>query len=168
MKQLLPVLFLFLSTLAIAQAPVAQFASYEPTPERTTTTFTQQHFEVIRQINYLQDMPADKEVEKRKQAVLYVTNWMKSSPDVNLVLEDKIMPYLQYGESLAIFMGVYAQFELTHPTTDYVAANIAGVHSVISYYLDNKETLGFDAVLEKLVNMRDSGRLRGFLKRRIS
>lgn len=166
MKHILPLLFLFLSTLSFAQARFVGYTAEAPAAT-APMKFTEQHHAVIAQANYLMDMPADKDVEKRAEAARFVANWIKSSNDVDLNLEDKLMPYLQYNEALAIFMGSYAQFSLTHPTTDHVAANIAGMYSVVSYYLDNKETLGFDVLLEKLVDMRDSGRLRGFIKRRI-
>ena len=173
MKQLLPLLFLFGSALALAQDASLQTVASNDTEAaapaaRTAVRFTQQHFDVMAKISYLQDMPADKEPEKRRETAAYVTSWVASNPDVNLEIPEKIEPYLKYGEAEAIFMGAYAQFHLTHPTTDYVAANIAGIFSVLSYYMDNKEVLGFNVVLEKLINLRDKGRLRGFIKRRVS
>ncbi|WP_157974528.1 hypothetical protein [Lewinella sp. IMCC34183] len=191
MKQALPLLLFLFSFAVFANAPVAvPAASAVPvtvtdpitgggdkgtTVERADSstaprlqTFTEQHHRVIALIDFLQDTPADKDVAQRKQATAQIEAWLDRTNDVSVEVDEKLRPYLRYGESKAIFMGRYAQFALMHPTTDYVAANIAGVYSVVSYYLDNKEALGFDVLLEKLVDMRAKGRLRGFIKRRVS
>ena len=146
----------------------------ETSAKATTTTrraaddgeLSDEDYKLLTYVHFLQDGAANKEPGKRKQAANYLGWWLNRSAEVNLTLEDK-MPFLQYGESVPMFMAGYIEFVFTHPLPFPDKANLAGIRSVIAYYKDNKEILGEDELLEKLVDLDDKGRLPAYIKRKL-
>ena len=123
-------------------------------------------YKLMEYVFFLQDSPADKEKGKRKQAANYLGWYLNQSVEFDLTLEDK-MPFLQYGESVPMFLAGYIEFMVSHPLKNVDAANLAGMRSVIAYYKDNKEVLGRDELLEKLVDLDEKGRLPAYMKRKL-
>ena len=187
MKQFLLTAFaVFLTAFAVAQQSALDSDVYasvdvakdntdpETTGKETKTTrrsaddgeLSDEDYKLMSYVHFLQDGAADKQRGKRKQAANYLGWWLNRSTEVNLTLEDK-MPFLQYGESVPMFMAGYIEFVFTHPLPFPDKANLAGIRSVIAYYKDNKEILGEDELLEKLVELDDKGRLPAYIKRKL-
>lgn len=123
-------------------------------------------YKLMEYVYFLQDSPAKKNAGRRKQAANYLGWWINRSAEIDLTLEDK-MPFLQYGESVPMFMAGYLEFVVAHPVPNVDKANLAGIRSVIAYYKDNKEALGSDELLEKLVELDEEGRLPAYIKRKL-
>lgn len=123
-------------------------------------------YKLMEYVFFLQDSPAEKEKGKRKQAANYLGWYLNQAAEFDLTLEDK-MPFLQYGESVPMFLAGYIEFMVSHPLKNVDAANLAGMRSVIAYYKDNKEALGRDELLEKLVDLDEKGRLPAYMKRKL-
>ena len=123
-------------------------------------------YKLMEYVFFLQDSPADKQKGKRKQAANYLGWYLNQSAEIELTLEDK-MPFLQYGESVPMFLAGYIEFMVSHPLKNVDAANLAGMRSVIAYYKDNKDVLGRDELLEKLVDLDEKGRLPAYMKRKL-
>ncbi len=125
-------------------------------------------FELEDIIQNLQDSPANLDRHRRKIDAKKLEDWVKRSPEVGLELSDNIMPYLQYGEARTLFTCGFVQYSVAHPVFNPDAAYVAGIRSVISYYKDNRDVLGSDELLDKLVKLKEKGRLSGFIKRRLN
>ncbi len=123
--------------------------------------------EVADLIQYLQESPADYDPHQRKIAAKKLDNWVQESPAVNLTLSEAILPYLQYAEARTLFTCGYVQYTVSHPVADPGAAKVAGMRTLMSYYQDNMHILGRDELLDKLVDLRENGRLDGFVRRRV-
>ncbi len=177
MKSLLTALVVFLSSIAMAQDMYASVDVSNTDPEtsapagkatRTTaeTELSDEDYKLMEYVHFLQDAPAKKNPGKRRQAANYLGWYLNKTTEINLTLEDK-MPFLQYGESVPMFMAGYIEFVVAHPVPNPDKANLAGIRSVIAYYKDNKEALGTDELLEKLVDLDDKGRLPAYIKRKL-
>ena len=123
-------------------------------------------YKLMEYVYFLQDSPGDKQTGKRRQAANYLGWYLNKTVELNLSLENK-MPFLHYGESVPMFMAGYIEFMVSHPIKNEDAANLAGIRSVIAYYKDNKEALGRDELLEKLVDLDEKGRLPAYMKRKL-
>ncbi len=167
MKLFLP-LVLLCTGVAVAQSPPgpdakplaqAEFAARDvaETPELPAMPD-----EVADLIQYLQESPADYDPHQRKIAAKKLDTWVQESPAVNLTLSEAILPYLQYAEARTLFTCGYVQYTASHPV-----AAVAGGRTLISYYQDNMHILGRDELLDKLVDLRENGRLDGFVRRRV-
>ncbi len=180
MKNLLLTAFaVFLTSLAIAQDSQV-YASLDvkatdtdpPAATKATATvaseaeLTDEDYKLMEYVYFLQDSPAKKEPGKRRQAANYLSWFINRTVEIDLSLENK-MPFLQYGESVPMFMAGYLEFVVSHPVPDVDKANLAGIRSVIAYYEDNKDVLGDDELLEKLVELDDEGRLPAYIKRKL-
>ncbi|MGB3798163.1 MAG: hypothetical protein WA952_00030 [Lewinella sp.] len=154
MKNFLLALSLFCSTFSYAQEITIPDVNY-----RSEADYTAQNDKVIEVVDHLRRFPADVYESRRKQAVTYLTKWLVGSPDVTVELHAFAMPYLQYGESMAIFMGSYAKLDLQDPEADELAKNLTALESVAEYYLDNTDVFGRDKQLDKLVKLQEKDKL---------
>ncbi|WP_116106566.1 hypothetical protein [Lewinella sp. IMCC34191] len=154
MKNYLLAFSLFCGTFAFAQEISIPNVNY-----RTEADYTAQNEKVIEVVDHLRRFPADVYESRRKEAVSYLTQWLVGTPDVTVELHAFAMPYLQYGESMAIFMGSYAKVDLQDPEADEFAKNMTALESVAEYYLDNTDVFGRDKQLDKLVKMQEKDKL---------
>ncbi|MGB3798162.1 MAG: hypothetical protein WA952_00025 [Lewinella sp.] len=176
MKNLLTALVVFLSSIAMAQDVYASVDVSDTDPEtpapaaKTTraaaTELSDEDYKLMEYVHFLQDSPAKKLPGKRRQAANYLGWYLNKTTEITLTLDDK-MPFLQYGESVPMFMAGYIEFVVAHPVPNPDKANLAGIRSVIADYKDNKEVLGKDELLEKLVELDDKGRLPAYIKRKL-
>ncbi len=154
MKNYLLAFSLFCSCFVFAQEITIPDVNY-----RAEADYTAQNEKVIEVIDHLRRFPADVYESRRKEAVSYLVKWLSGSPDVTVELHEFTMPYLQYGESMAIFMGSYAKLDLQDPEADEYAKNMVALESVAEYYLDNTDVFGRNKQLDKLVKMQEKDKL---------
>ena len=154
MKNYLLALGLFCSAFSFAQEITIPNVDY-----RTEADYTAQNDKVIEVVDHLRRFPADVYESRRKEAVSYLVKWLTGTPDVTVKLHAFALPYLKYGESMAIFMGSYAKLDLQDPEADEYAKNMTALESVAEYYLDYTDVFGRDKQLDKLVKMQEKDKL---------
>ena len=154
MKNYLLALSLLCSTFVFAQEITIPEVDY-----RTEADYTAQNEKVIEVVDHLQRFPADVYASRRKEAVTYLVKWLTGTPDVTVEIHQFALPYLKYGESMAIFMGSYAKLDLQDPEASEYEKNLTALESVAEYYLDNTDVFGRDKQLDKLVKMQEKDKL---------
>ncbi|PPK88734.1 hypothetical protein CLV84_1705 [Neolewinella xylanilytica] len=154
MKNYLLALGIFYSAFSFAQEISIPNVTY-----RSAADYTAQNEKVVEVIDHLRRFPADVYESRRKEAVSYLVKWLSGTPDVTVELLPFTMPYLKYGESMAIFMGSYAKLDLQDTEADEYNKNLTALRSVAEYYLDNIDVFGRDKQMDKLVKLEEKDKL---------
>lgn len=124
--------------------------------------------EVIKAYDWLLKTPLGTKTENRRSVNAFLIKWLTGSPNVSIVLSDKIVTYVDCGECLAIFMGAWAKYSLeSRDFKNKFQGNLAGTQGVIEFYLKNKKVLGKNKSIEKLIKLKDKNKLRNFIKSNI-
>lgn len=151
--------YLFAFTLLCSGFATAQEITIPEVTYRSESDYAAQNDKVIEVVDHLRRFPADVYASRRKEAVAYLVQWLTGTPDVTVSLHEFAAPYLGYGESMAIFMGRYAQLDLQDPEADEYEKNVTALESVAEYYLDNTDIFGRDKQLDKLVKLQEKDKL---------
>ena len=124
--------------------------------------------EVVNAYNWLLKTPLGTQASDRKSVNAFLIKWLTGSPNVSIELSDKIVTYLDCGECLTVFMGGWAKYALeSRDFKNKFEGNLAGTEGVIEFYLKNKQTLGKNKAIEKLIKMKDKNKLKSFIKSNI-
>jgi hypothetical protein len=121
---------------------------------------------VINTVNWLEDTPLDQEADKRQAQSMLLVAWISNAPEVTIVMEEKMMPFLKKGNEvlMVIFMGGWTKYCLQNNySKDAVQCNLAGIRSVIKVY---KKGVGLkkSKEVEKLIALDDKGELEQWVK----
>ncbi|MEM6769137.1 MAG: hypothetical protein AAF597_01020 [Bacteroidota bacterium] len=126
-----------------------------------------QHESVIAAVDYLEQTPPDQQPGYRKQVNAYLLQWLTGTPTVTLSLDGNIVTFMEQADCFMLYMGAYARYALQEKTKDPVAANVAAINSVLSFYNANKAALGKVKALDKYQKLADKGKLESTLKKLI-
>lgn len=121
--------------------------------------------------DWLMQTPANEQVEKRKAAQAYLLKWLTGTDYFTLQLNADMIPYTEDNpELLIIFMGGWAKQALQKPKLkdDQVAGNVAGIEAVIAFYEKNKNHLGKDRSIKKFAKLKEKGKLRDWVEKKLS
>ncbi len=124
--------------------------------------------EFIDGFNWLMKTPIGTEPLKRQEISAFLFQWMSGSPYVTIDVSPKIITYMDCGDCLTIFMAGWTKYALE--TNDYknkFKLNLAGTESAIQFYLDNKDKLGKNKDIEKLIKLKEKNKLEQFIKKNI-
>ncbi|MFT5779539.1 MAG: tetratricopeptide (TPR) repeat protein [Crocinitomicaceae bacterium] len=124
--------------------------------------------DVIDGYNWLMETPIGTEPAMRKEISAFIVTWLTSSPNVTVELSDKIVTYMDCGDCLIMFMGGWTKYALESKEYDNkVKGNLAGTEDVIKFYLLNKDAIGKNKAIEKLIELQKKNELESFIKSNI-
>jgi len=124
--------------------------------------------DVINGYNWLLKTPIGVEPTKRKEINAFLMQWMTGSPNVTIELKQEIVTYMDCGECLMIFMGGWTKYALeSKDFKNKVKGSLAGTEDVLKFYLLNKNALGKNKDIEKLIQLKDEDKLENFIKSNI-
>ena len=103
--------------------------------------------------------------KKSVEAAAYVMGWSQASADINIVIADENMYYLQnQWQMLAYFCGC-TQYALEQQQKDFSAEmHIAAMKCTLEHYKANRTLTGIVALMETLSNLEKSGKLEETLR----
>lgn len=121
--------------------------------------------DVVQCCNWLIETPINEQPEKRKEANTFMLQWIIGSPTVLIEVNQDIATFMTSPELLLIFMGGWAKHSIdTKIYDDKIAGSIAGINSVIDFYLRNKKILGKDKHVEKYIKLKKKDKLEQYVK----
>lgn len=103
--------------------------------------------------------------QKSVKAAAYVMGWSQASPDINIVIADENMYYLQnQWQMLAYFCGC-TEYALEQQQKDFSPEmHIAAMKRTLEHYKANRTLTGVVAEMETLSNLEKSGKLEETLR----
>ena len=103
--------------------------------------------------------------QKSVKAAAYVMGWSQASPDINIVIADENMYYLQnQWQMLAYFCGC-TEYALEQQQKDFSPGmHIAAMRRTLEHYKANRTLTGVVAEMETLSNLEKSGKLEETLR----
>ena len=103
--------------------------------------------------------------QKSVKAAAYVMGWSQASPDINIVIADENMYYLQnQWQMLAYFCGC-TEYALEQQQKDFSPEmHIAAMRRTLEHYKANRTLTGIVAEMETLSNLEKSGKLEETLR----
>lgn len=103
--------------------------------------------------------------QKSVKAAAYVMGWSQASPDINIVIADENMYYLQnQWQMLAYFCGC-TEYALEQQQKDFSPEmHIAAMKRALEHYKANRTLTGIVAEMETLSNLEKSGKLEETLR----
>ena len=168
MKQFTFTLLLFtLCTYALAQ----DFEIPEQARFETVQDYKDYDELVLACSNWLVDTPLGQAEEKRIKANGFFLKWLTGAPHVSV----GVQPYtLKLSENthpmmLMVFMAGWTNYVLsTGDNDDKVAANLAGLDFMMRFYTSNQVIIGKVKGMEKIIALRDKGKLKSYVKKRVA
>lgn len=116
-------------------------------------------------INWYLRAPVEKDNEEKRKAVAQILmQWIIESPDVTVLIDTQYIP-AGCGECLLVFTFAWAKYTLQNDGQDDVlGACFFAVTTTTGFYLNNKEALGENKELDRLIEMEVEGKLKERLK----
>lgn len=161
-------LFLFLFTIAFAIGLSSQnFEVPKNYKLEKAEDYALYEQDIINCIDWLMKTPLNEEVEKRKEANVFLIKWLAGSPDVQIDIKQNIVTFTNSTpDLLIIFMAGWAKYSLeTKDFNNKVAGNLAGIESVIEFYTKNKDLLPQNKDVEKYIKMKEKGTLKEYIEK---
>lgn len=119
---------------------------------------------VLKSIAWMQNTPLDENPLKRKQVNAFLLKWMTGSPTVSIELVSGIVP-VECGDCLLTFMYGWTKYSLENNyAKDKIDCAVAGAEHTIEFYKKNKDALGKQSDIEKLIKRKKKGKLRKYIK----
>jgi Flp pilus assembly protein TadD len=134
---------------------------------KTDEDFAKNEPLVLKAYDWLLNTPVGEKPETRKQINAFLMQWMTGAPNVSIEIKQEIVPYMDCGECLMIFMGGFTKYALETKDFSKLKANIAGTAAVIKFYNANKKQLGVQKEIEKFIKLKNKNKLEKYLKKYI-
>jgi hypothetical protein len=132
----------------------ADYATYEP--------------EVLKTIDWWMNTPVNVSPEKRREANDFLILWLTGSPDISVEVNTDIVTFLKPNVELMLaFMWGWTKYAIETKDKSEVASNIKGIEAAIDFYNRNKDLLQKDKAIEKYIKMKDSGKLEGYITKKL-
>lgn len=150
------ILFISLCTLSLSaqEWKVPENITYE-----NEADYAAQNDNVVAATNYLIDTPVNKIPYKRKATAKYLMEWLTGTPTVTLTISREIVPFLECGECLMVYMGSFAKQSILDEKGEEKTWNYAAVKDVMKFYQSNKAAVGKNKPLEKFIKLEAKGKL---------
>ena len=127
--------------------------------------------EILNCINWIENSPMNKNEDKRKEAYLFLIEWITGSPDVTIGINSNVLPFLDNKKNpdlLVIFMGGWTKFAIENPSNkSEIDGNVAGLRSVIKVYKMGNG-IKKDKDIEKLIKLDEKGDLAKWVKEQLT
>jgi tetratricopeptide (TPR) repeat protein len=122
--------------------------------------------DVIDGYDWLLNTPIGVDAEKRAELGTFLMRWMVGSPTVSLELSAEIVTYMDCAPCLMIFMGGWTKYALeSNGEGNKLQGMLVGTENMIKFYNTNKEELGKNKDIEKLLKLQEENKLKEFLKK---
>ena len=121
---------------------------------------------VIDCVNWLETVPLNEQVNKRKDANTFLLEWVSGSPNTHVEINQAIVTFSTTSPGmLMVFIGGWVKYALEEKgNDDKVAGGLAGLESVIEVYKSNKNIIGKDKNIEKYIKMQSKGKLLDYVR----
>jgi hypothetical protein len=160
------ILRLFMVCLILSTGYSSSFAQNFPLPDNFTfdghsdmRNYTRY---IIPCINWLQQTPLNEYKEERARVNSFVLSWLQINPDISIGLPEYSYKLHDINDQLLyIFMEGWIKYTLETKDTDLTNCRIAGLHSMLDYYVTGKAAeLGKNEFLDNLLIIEKDGKLR--------
>ena len=123
--------------------------------------------EVIKCFDWLMSTPLNENPAKRTEVNGFLLKWLTGSPTVHLEIKQEIVTFMGTSpDLLMIFLGGWAKFSLeSKEFDDNIAGSLAGIESVIAFYVKNKDLLPKDKHIEKYIKLKNKGTLKNYIEK---
>ena len=101
---------------------------------------------------------------QRKDVNFYALWWLSGTPDVHIEVNTDVTNF-NNGELLLLYLGGWAKYSINHPDASNADGSLAGIETVIDYYLKYKDSLGKIKGVEEFVKMREKGTLKQYIEK---
>ena len=96
---------------------------------------------------------------QRKEVNSFVLWWLSGTPDVHIEMSTDVVNF-QNGDLIILYIGGWAKYSINNPDATYADGSMAGIETVINYYLKHKDSIGKDKGVEELIKLKNKGTLR--------
>lgn len=159
---------LTICTIFIVLISLTTHAQHYDFPEdyklETDEDFATYKKDVIKSASWLVAAPSYKERQKREKINIFILEWARKNPDVEISILDEFTELTQNDDLYIIFIAGWAKYALE--AKDYnnvIEGSIAGLKSVITYYKKNKRILGKIKFIDKYVKLNNKGKLETYM-----
>ncbi|MFT5820794.1 MAG: hypothetical protein ACI8ZM_002042 [Crocinitomix sp.] len=164
LKLILPLFFLFTINSFAQDFEVPKNAKLDKAED-----YAQYEQDVIDGVNWALETPLGEDESKRKDTYKFLITWIIGSPNVSIVLNEKIMTFSGEGNCLIIYMGAWTKYALeSKDFTDELKGSLAGINAVITFYEKNKKEMGKNKHVEKYIKLKKKGKLESTVKSRMA
>ncbi|PZF73611.1 hypothetical protein [Taibaiella soli] len=152
--------------LAALMASTVSFAQTAPllsSVPQTREEFVKTEKSALSTIDWMEKTPINKDAVKFKEQEGLLMNWISGSPNVSIMLNEKLVPYVSNPQLLFLFMAGWTKYSLEHNySKDEVQGNLAGTRFVINKYKAEKMPKNED--VDKLAMLDQKGELEKWVK----
>lgn len=107
--------------------------------------------------------------EKRKNAAAFFSTWLVGSPTVTIVIDDKIVDFLQTNPQLLLpFCMGGAKYAIDNNSNDRVKLSVAGIEAVVAYYNKNRAFMNKQDSIEKYEKMIKKKKLENYIRKKLN
>ena len=162
-------LFLLLAILLIGKVLFAQtFVVPKDYVFNTPEDFRKYEQQIIQCIDYLNQTPLNKEVANRQAASEFFIKWIYGTPDIEVVVYKKIIPFINNKPLFEIFLCGYVAKEIELKSENKVLdCYINGIKDVVQFYQKNRKQIRRSASVEKYSKLYKEGKLEQYLKQKV-
>ena len=119
---------------------------------------------LLQSIEWLNETPIDKQTKKRKEINGFVMRWLTESPSVSIEVKEGLAP-LGCPDCLMAFLTGWTKYSLENNySKNKVNCALAGIENSIELYTKNKDVIGKNSEIEKLIKKQRKGKLRDFVE----
>jgi hypothetical protein len=163
MKTFATILFALLTGISMAQELIIP-DKFEPAK---ASDYKEYEEEVLICIEWLKDTPMQESRETRKLANAFLLQWISGSPSVQIELREQVMSLVENNpDLLAIYLGGWTQYSLVTPElVPALDGHIKGMEAAVEFYEKNKAALNRDRGMEKLIKLKEKGKMNETLER---
>lgn len=123
--------------------------------------------DVLECIHWLKDTPIQESRETRKLANAFLLQWISGSPSVHIELREQVMSLVENNpDLLAIYLGGWTEYTLvSREIVPALEGHLKGMEAAVEFYEKNKATLKRDKGMEKLIKLKEKGKMNETLER---
>jgi len=151
--------------------PIIGFSQDFEVPEyelKTAEDYKPLEDDILKCIDWLENTPLNaKNDNKRKEASMFLLDWVEGAPNVMIVLNMDLIEYSsKHPDLLTIFIGGWTKESILKQKKDMtIEGGIKGLESVITFYNKNKSVIGKSKAIEKYIKHKKKGELELFVKK---
>lgn len=160
MKLVFTTTLLFFTFIAFCQSPEIP----DDVKLETAQDYKDKEQLVLKSIQWLANTPINQQIDERKKVNTFLIQWLTGSPSVSIELRSEFLPD-NCADCMMSFMAGWTKYSLENDySKDKVACAIAGINSVIALYEKNKESLGRNADIEKMIKRKKKEKLQKYVE----
>lgn len=123
---------------------------------------------LVKHYEFILNNPAEEGTTDRLKSCQYILDWVSTCPYITVQVTQKLVPYMTYGESLIVFMGGWAKYCIEGgDCSEKWKGCLAATRDVLDYYQANKEELGKNKDLEKMIRRNKKNKLESYIRENI-